>query len=68
MKRFQLGDVLIFEGQPDNGNPYTAGNRLEGDSRVAAVRQFRGGVNTHGYVLWSDSAKRYLQPDEVNWQ
>ena len=66
MRKATIGDVLVFDGQPDTGNAYTATNRLEGPERVKALRSLKQQQNDQ-YVLWQDSERRFIDRDDVAW-
>ena len=66
-RKATIGDLMLFDGQPDTGNPYTATNRLEGPPRVAALRSLRQRHNDQ-FVLWQDSERRFIDRDDVAWE
>lgn len=64
-----IGDVLVREGEPQDGNPYR-GASLIGPERVAALTAFKHGGDTSGYSLWHAPAHggaRRITSDQVDW-
>ena len=81
MKKHSIGDVTVFLGMPENGNPYRGYSAI-GFERHAALVAFRDQVRVtdykeHGslvlahfsfwYAPCTGGAKRILDPSKINW-
>ena len=70
-----IGDVLVFHGEPEGGNPYrshgSANPSLSGNARVSSLRALRDGDDTSRWSYWfapyCGGATRIASPTEVRW-
>lgn len=63
-----IGDVIVCDGHPRQGNPYQQG--LMGDERKSALLRYMRGGNTNGFTLWyapASGGARGIGPCEVDW-
>jgi hypothetical protein len=64
-----IGDVLVCQGEPENGNPY--GVSLCGSERKEGLRAFKNGKAPKTYTYWygpASSGARRIEAHEVNWE
>ena len=68
MQTVTTGNVRIFHGEPDQGNPYR-GMGLILDERREALRKFKVGEDVGDLIFWAvtqhDGAFRVTSPEQI---
>jgi hypothetical protein len=69
MSGYNVGDVVVFSGNPPEGNPYRGG-QVWGGCRVEALRKFKHGEDVGDFTFWHvplHGGVSQCTREEVNW-
>lgn len=66
-----IGDTIVHQGMPENGNPYR-GESLFGEPRKAALIAFKHGKSSPDLTFWhapsQGGAYRITSPDQIAYE